>query len=283
MFEPELPATRADAIDWSHCGLGPIERWHSLLRLTVDIVLNTPLPMLLCWGDDRIAVCNEAYARLAAGAGAAPLAPGALATPPWLAAAALEQARAGAPLRQSGQRISVAEGAWQLDCDLHFTPLRDERGQLRGVLCALAACVPVAAGKAAVMAPCDRLRILVVEDNLDAQYLVCEMLNAFGHHADGVAHAEGALELLADGRYQVLFSDLSLPGMSGLDLARQALAGQPALKVIFASGYGDTLLRHVAIPHLSLQKPYDIDQLQQALATIEQQLACQPLSAQPCE
>jgi hypothetical protein len=35
--------------------------------------------------------------------------------------------------------------------------------------------------------------------------------------------------------------------------------------VIFASGYGDTLLRHLDFPYLSLQKPYEIDQLQQAL------------------
>ncbi|MES2325033.1 MAG: response regulator [Pseudomonadota bacterium] len=112
------------------------------------------------------------------------------------------------------------------------------------------------------------LRILVVEDNLDAQYLVCEMLKAFGHHADGVGHAEAALALLAQASYQVLFSDVSLPGMSGVDLARQALRIQPALRVVFASGYGDALLRHVEFPYRSLQKPFELGQLQAALAGI---------------
>jgi hypothetical protein len=38
--------------------------------------------------------------------------------------------------------------------------------------------------------------------------------------------------------------------------------------VIFASGYGDALLRHVEFPFISLQKPYDLDQLQATLAQL---------------
>jgi CheY-like chemotaxis protein len=109
------------------------------------------------------------------------------------------------------------------------------------------------------------MRILVVEDNVDSQYLVCEMLRAFGHEADGVGHPNDALTRLAAGRYDVLFTDVSLPGMSGVELARQAVTQAPDMRVIFASGYGDTLLRHVEFPYLSLQKPYELDQLQQAL------------------
>ncbi|AWG46009.1 hypothetical protein AM586_28305 [Massilia sp. WG5] len=109
------------------------------------------------------------------------------------------------------------------------------------------------------------LRILVVEDNVDSQYLVCEMLRAFGHEADGVGHPDDALTRLAANRYDVLFTDVSLPGMSGVELARKAVGDAPAMQVIFASGYGDTLLRHVEFPYLSLQKPYELDQLQGAL------------------
>ncbi|UUZ54874.1 response regulator [Massilia sp. H-1] len=120
------------------------------------------------------------------------------------------------------------------------------------------------------------LRVLVVEDNLDSQYLVCEMLKAFGHEAHGIAHAEGALGLLAQARYDVLFSDVSLPGISGVELARQALGHAPGMHVIFASGYGESLLRHVEFPFQSLQKPYEIEQLQAALAAI-------PARGQACQ
>ncbi|MGH8855952.1 MAG: response regulator, partial [Telluria sp.] len=172
----------------------------------------------------------------------------------------------GQPGRLAGALLAFrhAEGAREHRCDLHLTPVIDSNGAVGGVHIVLAP--PAAAPLAAKPEP-DRagLRILVVEDNLDSQYLVCEMLKAFGHEADGVAHPSDALEMLERRRYQVLFSDVSLPGMSGVDLARKAIADQPSLKVIFASGYGDSLLRHLDFPYLSLQKPYELDQLQDAL------------------
>jgi CheY-like chemotaxis protein len=147
--------------------------------------------------------------------------------------------------------------------------LRAGDGAVAGVLCVLA---PAAA---ATLAPDEAaagpLRILVVEDNLDSQYLVCEMLRAFGHHADGVGHPDDALTHLAASGYDVLFTDVSLPGMSGVELARKAVADAPAMRVIFASGYGDTLLRHLEFPYLSLQKPYELDQLQAALDAVAAQ------------
>ena len=122
---------------------------------------------------------------------------------------------------------------------------------------------------ATAAAPAGALAVLVVEDNLDSQYLVCEMLKVFGYEADGIAHAEGALELLAAKPYDVLFTDVGLPGMSGVALARLALAGQSGLRVIFASGYGDSLLGHVEFAHQAMQKPYDIEQLHRVLMAID--------------
>jgi CheY-like chemotaxis protein len=114
------------------------------------------------------------------------------------------------------------------------------------------------------------LRVLVVEDNLDAQFLVCEMLKAFGHMVAGADNAEDALASLADASFDILFTDVSLPGMSGVELARRALQLQPGLGVIFASGYGDSLISRIEFPCISLKKPYELDQLQAALA----QAAC---------
>ena len=58
----------ADTVDWSRTDLGPYAQWPHVLRLTVDILLNTPLPMLLVWGKSRILVFNDAYAALPASA-----------------------------------------------------------------------------------------------------------------------------------------------------------------------------------------------------------------------
>ena len=258
-------------IDWSRTDLGERARWPQPLRLVVDIVLNCPFPMLLVWGADRVTVFNEAYAALA-GPGHAH-APGGKVPALWPAPLAAgregyEQALRGAPARLLRRPLELVRehGPEQLDCDLYFTPVHDEQHAVRGVLCTVARSArpePAQAGGA--------IRILVVEDNLDSQYLVCEMLKAFGYHADGVAHGEDALARLASASYEVLFSDVSLPGISGVELARRALAAQPGLKIIFASGYGDALLRHVEFPFISLQKPYDLDQLQATLAQLTQQ------------
>lgn len=119
------------------------------------------------------------------------------------------------------------------------------------------------------------MNIVVVEDNLDSQYLVCEMLRAFGHEVQGLAHAEDALPLFAGGGVDLLFTDVSLPGMSGVELARRALRMQPTLQVMFASGYGERLLQQVEFDYVSLQKPYEIDQLQRELARVAARIARQ--------
>ncbi len=257
------------AYDWSATDLGERSRWPHTLRLTVDIMLATPWPMLLDWGDTHIMVVNPAYAELAAtayvhapGGNVPSLRPAPLAA----AAEAFARARAGEELALARQRLTFVRGnaPAQVECDLHLVPLRDEHGVVGGVLCAVRE-------SQAPAAPSSGLRVLVVEDNLDSQYLVCEMLKAFGHAPEGASHAEGALKMLDAERYDVLFSDVSLPGMSGVDLARIAVRQQPALRVIFASGYGDALLRHLEFAYLSLQKPYDLDQLQNALAEIVRQ------------
>ena len=265
MLAPSTSAARATPQYWNHSELGEHAGWPIALRVAADIVLDSPWPMLLLWGERRVAIFNNAYADLAgphhprAPGGAVPAL-----TPAPVAAAgnAFQGAALGEPQHLTHVGITVLRqgGPEQIDCDLHLTPLSDDAGRPAGVLCAIARSAERVSAAAA------GLRILVVEDNLDSQYLVCEMLKAFGHEADGVSDGEGALDMLAATRYDVLFSDVSLPGMSGVELARQAVAGAPGLRVIFASGYGDALLKHLEFPYQSLQKPYEIEELQAALA-----------------
>ncbi|MCS0807969.1 response regulator [Massilia agilis] len=256
--------------DWSSTRLGSPDAWPLPLRVAADLLFNSPLPALLAWGREPVVVFNEAYGALAGpGYGRAPGGNVPPVMPPPLAVAreAMERALRGEPAVQPRAALVFvrAGGRAEETRDLYLTPLRDAGGGIGGVLCTLAPASSQPAEQESVGA----LRVLVVEDNLDSQYLVCEMLRAFGYEAEGVGHPNDALARLAAGHYDVLFSDVSLPGMSGVELAREALAGQPGIQVIFASGYGDTLLRHLDFPYLSLQKPYEIDQLQGALAQVE--------------
>ena len=270
MFEAAPLTGPAGTHDWSRSAIGAPATWPPALRLTVEIMFNTPLPMLLCWGPQRAVLFNQPYVELA-GPGHASAPGGAVPSllPAPLAAArdSFELAWTGAAAHAQRRPLRFSVSGAPYDADLHFTPLPLADGEIGGVLCAVA---PPTSAVAAAAAPAGggALRILVVEDNLDSQFLVCEMLSAFGHDNAGVAHSEGALDMLAASDFNVLFTDVSLPGMSGVELARRARAQYPALKVIFASGYGDALLRQIEFPYLSLQKPYEIEQLQKALADV---------------
>ncbi len=266
MLHPGRSAHSSSSYDWSASRLGEPQQWPQALRLAADVMFNTPLPMLLVWGRDMTMLFNDAYGALAGpaygrvpGGGVPPVMPPPLA----VAGDALQRAWSGEAAYAPDRNLMFAGSAGgSAYYDLYFTPVRADGDAVAGVLCALAPAAPVTEAPAESAGP---MRILVVEDNVDSQYLVCEMLRAFGHEADGVGHPNDALARLAAGQYDVLFTDVSLPGMSGVDLARQAVTQAPSMRVIFASGYGDTLLRHVEFPYLSLQKPYELDQLQQAL------------------
>ena len=112
------------------------------------------------------------------------------------------------------------------------------------------------------------LRILVVEDNPDLCQLVCELLDTFGHATTAVGSAEEALHCVASAEFDVLLTDVRLPGMSGIDLARSMIVKKPDMHVIFASGYGAAVTANVGFPAHSLAKPYDIEQLHALLESL---------------
>ncbi len=110
------------------------------------------------------------------------------------------------------------------------------------------------------------LRILVVEDNLNLKDMLCDMLELLGQAPQGAGDAEQALVLAEQQTFDVLLTDVSLPGMSGIELAKQLLVKQPDIQVVFASGYGAQMVQHLKFKSRVLPKPYDVVQIQQLLA-----------------
>ncbi|HEY8025887.1 MAG TPA: response regulator [Burkholderiaceae bacterium] len=109
------------------------------------------------------------------------------------------------------------------------------------------------------------LRILAVEDSADALHILCELLSLIGHDVTGAADAARALALLDEKNFDVLLTDINLPGMSGVHLARRTKAAFPGIKIIFASGHDDAMASYVGFPSTWLGKPYEYTSLVQAL------------------
>ncbi|MEA3131493.1 MAG: hypothetical protein QOF46_3288 [Paraburkholderia sp.] len=110
-------------------------------------------------------------------------------------------------------------------------------------------------------------RVLLVEDDADSRDALSDLLGALGLACTAVASAEEALPLVPAQRFDIQFTDLTLPGMSGDNLARTVLRQQPDIRVLLVSGYGKNAQIGEPIPGARLLgKPLDIAQLRHELA-----------------
>jgi CheY-like chemotaxis protein len=116
-------------------------------------------------------------------------------------------------------------------------------------------------------------RVLVVEDDDQLSEMACELIRLLGHVVDSAGSGEQALSLLVGASYDILFTDISLPGMDGVELARRAVEAAPDMKVVFASGYGAAVEAPASWPHVVLPKPYTLRKLGEALERVCRQPA----------
>jgi len=109
--------------------------------------------------------------------------------------------------------------------------------------------------------------ILLVEDEAALRNSMCKILKRQGYQVLEAANGVEALDLWsAHGRsVALLLTDLVMPGgLNGQELARQLQAKQPALKVVFCSGYSIEIAgREISLRHgeIFLPKPFTPDQL----------------------
>ena len=104
------------------------------------------------------------------------------------------------------------------------------------------------------------MRILLVEDERAVRIVVERSLQRMGLDVTSLADASDALELLqeSDGNFDLLITDLVMPGMDGVQLVHAAQALYPALRTILMSGYAEPPQRAAAGEHgmLFLAKPF---------------------------
>src|SRR5512142_1627651 len=85
-------------------------------------------------------------------------------------------------------------------------------------------------------------RILVVDDERFFQELFREVLGAAGHHPRTAGSGEEALQLLADDRFDLLLTDLVMPGIDGIALVKEAKRRDPDVEAVAVTGHDDVRL-----------------------------------------
>jgi len=109
-------------------------------------------------------------------------------------------------------------------------------------------------------------RVLVVEDNEEVGAFAMQALRELGYETAWVLNAEAALARLGEPpSFDVVFSDVVMPGMNGIDLAREIRHRHFSLPVVLASGYSHVLAEQGTHGFPFLRKPYSVEDLSRAL------------------
>src|SRR6187399_218677 len=106
--------------------------------------------------------------------------------------------------------------------------------------------------------------ILVVDDNRDVAAFLCQLLTESGHNAIPAYAGEEALSILRDRSFDIVVSDVSMPGLSGLDLLPLAKATPSAPDVVLITGFGSVRDAVSAVKQGAfdyVEKPVDPEQL----------------------
>ena len=95
-----------------------------------------------------------------------------------------------------------------------------------------------AAAPEAEPTPLRRLRCLVVDDEEEVASTLADMLEAKGHEPVVFTKSTEALRQLADQHFDIVFTDLAMPDVSGWQLARAVKQASPDLPVVLITGFG---------------------------------------------
>jgi two-component system cell cycle sensor histidine kinase/response regulator CckA len=114
--------------------------------------------------------------------------------------------------------------------------------------------------------------ILVVDDAEAIRKLVCAMLSASGYNCLEASDGHEALRIVEDSRhtFKLVLTDMIMPKMNGVELARHVQRIRPEVPIVFMSGYvDDPIVRHVGQSATFLPKPFTATDL---LETVRQSL-----------
>ncbi|MGB2600970.1 MAG: response regulator [Candidatus Omnitrophota bacterium] len=107
-------------------------------------------------------------------------------------------------------------------------------------------------------------KILVVDDNKDFADVFCDILKANDFKAECCYGGAQAVELVKDGAYDIMFLDIRMPEMDGIQTLKEVKRIKPDTMVIMMTGYSVDEMVHQAIEEKAseiIYKPFEIEKV----------------------
>lgn len=123
-------------------------------------------------------------------------------------------------------------------------------------------------------------RVLVVDDEENLNWSLVTSLRKDNYAADGAATGEDALRRLASQSYDIVISDVKMPGMDGFELLQWLRTNRPQTRIVMMTAFGSPTDRNDAIRNGAiayLEKPFDLRSLKDEL----HRLTAAPTNSRP--
>ncbi len=107
-------------------------------------------------------------------------------------------------------------------------------------------------------------QILIVEDDEAMREFLCQAISRSGYYVEAVQDGAEALRRVEESHFDLLLTDIRMPGLDGIELARQARRRYPGLSVLLVTAYAQDAL---GAPDLGgagigvLSKPFNLNEL----------------------
>jgi CheY-like chemotaxis protein len=125
-----------------------------------------------------------------------------------------------------------------------------------------------------------KFKILVVDDNESIREMLADFLNFEGHKPVLARDGKEAFEIFCEQDFDLVITDLGMPGMSGWELSKSMKQKNPKIPLVIITGWGAQLdaeeLKKNKVEWI-LSKPFNLDQFKQMVETVGARIAL------PCE
>ena len=115
-------------------------------------------------------------------------------------------------------------------------------------------------------------RILIVDDNREIRAILEEYLREEGYVAEGAGDGKEALEKHGMGPFDLIITDLNMPGMTGIDLIKEVAKNESTTEFIIITGYAslDTAIEAVKAGAFDyIVKPFRIEELKVVIKNVK--------------